>query len=221
MSSTVRLPPKRDVALALLEASTVFIHLDPRADSVRVPPWFKRQPRLVLQIGLNMPVPIPDLNLDDDSVSCTLSFNRSPHFCWIPWSSVFALVGEDGRGMVWPDDIPPEVAAEMQSAQQKQQTRGHLRAVRDDEPKPAAVRLVQSDKSRQKRAKKRALRAERASQPEPQPEPQTAEARRQPVPLRAEAPKASAPSARAQSSAGTSNGRKTKRELPPYLRVVK
>ncbi len=25
-----------------------------------------------------MPVPIPDLRLDDESMSCTLSFNRSP-----------------------------------------------------------------------------------------------------------------------------------------------
>ena len=65
-----RLPPKKDVALALLESSTVFVHLDPRAEGVTVPPWFKKQPQLVLQIGLNMPVPILDLSLDGDGVSC-------------------------------------------------------------------------------------------------------------------------------------------------------
>src|SRR5687767_594189 len=113
--ATNRLPPKKDVALALLENSTVFMHLDPRHDEVRVPPWFKRQPQLVLQIGLNMPVPIPDLSVDDDAVSCTLSFNRSPFSCYVPWKSIYALVGEDGRGMVWPEDIPPEVAAQAQA----------------------------------------------------------------------------------------------------------
>src|SRR5580692_1158151 len=102
-------PPKKDVALALLERSSLSVHLDPRPAAVVVPPWFKKQPQLVLQIGLNMPVPIPDLRLDDDGMSCTLSFNRSPFFCAVPWAAVFAMVGEDGRGMVWPDDVPVEV----------------------------------------------------------------------------------------------------------------
>ena len=53
------LPPKKEVALALLERQSVSVHLDPRATGVVVPAWFKRQPQLVLQVGLNMPVPIP------------------------------------------------------------------------------------------------------------------------------------------------------------------
>lgn len=109
------LPPKKDVALALLERASVFVHLDPRSEHVRVPPWLKRQPQLVLQIGLNLAVNIPDLAVEDDAVSCTLSFSRRPHFCWVPWDSVYALVGEDGRGMVWPSDIPAEVAAQTQT----------------------------------------------------------------------------------------------------------
>ncbi|HEY5243724.1 MAG TPA: hypothetical protein VIJ22_19725, partial [Polyangiaceae bacterium] len=66
MSSPHPLPPKKEVALALLERSNdrgIFVHLDPRQATVVVPPWFKKQPQLVLQIGLNMPVPIPDLRL--------------------------------------------------------------------------------------------------------------------------------------------------------------
>ena len=100
MSVSTPLPPKKDVVLALLESTDVFVHLDPRTESVKVPAWFKHQPQLVLQIGLNMPVPIPDLEVDDDAVSCTLSFNRSPFFCFVPWQSVYALVGADGRAMV-------------------------------------------------------------------------------------------------------------------------
>ncbi len=107
------LPPKKDVALALLERASVFVHLDPRGLGVVVPMHFKKQPRLVLQIGLNMAVPIPDLRLDDQGLSCTLSFNRSLFHCVVPWSGIFALVGEDGRGMVWPDDVPQEIAREM------------------------------------------------------------------------------------------------------------
>src|SRR5690606_17919500 len=107
-----QLPPKHEVALALLQAApSVFVHLDPRPDDVLVPPWFKKQPQLVLQIGLNMTVQIPDLDVGSDAISCTLSFNRSPEFCRLPYSAIFGLVGEDGRGMVWPESIPPEVAA--------------------------------------------------------------------------------------------------------------
>ena len=75
-----RLPPKKDVALALLEQSTMFVHLDPRGELVKVPTGFKKQPQLVLQVGLNMPVPIPDLEVNDEGIACTLSFSRTPHY---------------------------------------------------------------------------------------------------------------------------------------------
>ncbi len=115
MSTSQPLPPKKDVALALLERSSVHVHLDPRGQGVMVPALFKRQPQLVLQIGLSMPVPIPDLRLDAEGLTCTLSFSRSPFHCVIPWSSVFAMVGDDGNGMVWPDDVPPEIATQAQT----------------------------------------------------------------------------------------------------------
>jgi len=44
-----------------------------------------------------------------------LSFNRTPFFCVVPWLSVYALVGDDGRGMVWPENVPPEVASQARS----------------------------------------------------------------------------------------------------------
>ncbi len=111
---SVVLPPKRDVALALLERASVFIHMDPRSEGVMVPNWLKNQSQLVLQVGLNMAVNIPDLDVGEEGISCTLSFSRRPHYCHVPWGAIYALVGEDGRGMIWPDDIPSEVAAQSQ-----------------------------------------------------------------------------------------------------------
>jgi stringent starvation protein B len=109
----------------------VHLHLDPRSPGVVVPAGFKKQPQLVLQIGLNMPVPIPDLRLDEEGMSCTLSFNRAPFFCVVPWGSVYAMVGDDGRGMVWPDDVPEEV---------EQQARG--REGNAAPPKKSSVKRV-------------------------------------------------------------------------------
>lgn len=136
-TSPPQLPPKPEVALALLQsAPSVYIHLDPRSEAVVVPVWFKKQPQLVLQVGLNMTVSIPDLDVGDEGISCTLSFNRRPEYCSIPWSAIFGLVGEDGRGMIWPDSVPSEVAAS---------ANGRAPLPPRDKPKRAKLRLASRD----------------------------------------------------------------------------
>jgi hypothetical protein len=108
------LPYKRDVANMLLRKGSLFIHLDPRVSDVIVPPWLRHQAQLVLQVGFDMPIPIPDLRVDDEGVFGTLSFSRTPFACTVPWNAVFALVGDEGRGMVWPDSMPAEIVAEVE-----------------------------------------------------------------------------------------------------------
>jgi len=217
-----KLPPKKDVCVALLEKASVFVHLDPRKDQVVVPPWFKKQPQLVLQVGLNMAVPIPDLNVDDECVSCTLSFNRSPFFCWVPWTSVFALVGEDGRGMVWPDDVPPEVAAQTQkvAAQRKDEARpasprrGHLRAVADRES-PAGDRGAPTEQTSAEEAPADDAAENKPASVEEQPDEQPSDA-----PLVAGAESEPPPRAE-QEAPEEGEARQSGRKLPPYLRIVK
>jgi stringent starvation protein B len=108
-----RPPGKHEVTLALLEEGSLFIHLDPRRPGVRVPLTFRPQPQLVLQIGRTMAVPIPDLVVDGEGIRATLAFQRVPFLCVLPWGSIYALVGEDGRGGVWSEDVPAEVRAKM------------------------------------------------------------------------------------------------------------
>jgi stringent starvation protein B len=222
------LPPKKDVALALLEGPSVFVHLDPRRPGVVVPKWFIGQPQLVLQVGLNMAIPIPDLKCDEDGVSCTLSFSRTPFWCSIPWSAVYALVGEDGRGMVWPNDVPPELVSQMQQKMGAQpqkparKQRAKLAAVDAPEaegggrskgrarPEPAR------DEGDEPAAEARAKPAEREpSKPARVPEARPAAAT---SPTRREVPSPEAPK---PSPAAPSGQKKPKRELPPYLRVIK
>jgi stringent starvation protein B len=208
MPPTQPLPPKKEVALALLERSSVFVHLDPRMQAVVVPPGFKKQPQLVLQVGLNMPVPIRDLHLDDEGMTCTLSFNRTPFFCVVPWTSVYAIVGcDDGRGMIWPEDVPPEVA--QAQARATEETAG----AKAELVKPAISSERNGDAAKPKRPRKRpalgavpdgngeeAVVAAKAARPSP--------------------PPAQRPRASAQPLRSAETGRK-RRELPPYLRVVK
>jgi len=228
MSSPHPLPPKKEVALALLERSNdrgIFVHLDPRQATVVVPPWFKKQPQLVLQIGLNMPVPIPDLRLDEEGMSCTLSFNRSPFFCVVPWASVFAMVGEDGRGMVWPDDVPAEVPLSRGGPQPVAAPPTPMRAV-DGAKKGTRDKDGKGDSGKAKRSRKRpALTAV------PDSETPAAKKAKAPRPIRGEPAQAASPRpvvspapapkrVPAQRSAPAAS-RGKKRELPPYLRVVK
>jgi stringent starvation protein B len=231
-----RLPPKKDVALALLEQATVLVHLDPRGEQVQVPAWFKRQPQLVLQIGLNMPKPIPDLNVDEHGISCTLSFSNSPHFCVLPWASVYALIGASGRGMVWPDDVPKEVAGQyvVTTPKDEPKPRPALRSV-EAEPSPDE-QAAKADAKKKKRARKakeaketeKAARAARPPKAKPKPtavpSEKPSEKSRSPRVAPALAPAVAAtpgsPARRAPGGQGTA-GAKKKRELPPYLRVVK
>ena len=217
-----RLPKKKDVALALLEQASVFVHLDPRTDKVFVPPWLKRQPQLVLQIGLNMAIPIPDLEVDEAGLSCTLSFNRSPHHCQIPWNAVFALVGDNGRGMVWPDDVPPEVAAEAEKQAKAQQAKAKIAPVPAAAPAPAA-------EAKPARKRKRAAAAAPNEAPAEAKEAKKARAPRRrkaepvaaPAPVAAPMPAVAPEAARSATAGAPSPASKRKRELPPYLRVVK
>ncbi len=213
MSPLQPLPPKKEVALALLERSNdrgIYVHLDPRCTGVAVPAWFKKQPQLVLQIGLNMAIPIPDLRLDDEGMSCTLSFNRSPFYCVVPWTSVFAIVGDDAKGMVWPDDMPSEIARQAQVRAVETPARKEPLRV---EPAPAAEGKPEAA-AKGKRTKKRpALAAVADGDDTPV---------RESRPVRAPQPAAPAvvpPAPPSRPAAGPTT--RKKRELPPYLRVVK
>ena len=202
---------KRDFAIALLQESSLFIHLDPRREGATVPSWLKRQPQLVLQVGLNMAVRIPDLDIGEQAICCTLSFNRSPFFCYIPWSAIFGLVGEDGRGRIWPEDVPIEIASQMQQDASKAPAKGNAKSQR-----PAARARLQAVPASGQPPKD--------SKDEVVPMAPVAEV----SPIRPDEIKP-APEKSSVSESDTSErrggapapGNSKKRELPAYLRVVK
>jgi stringent starvation protein B len=237
------LPPKKEVALALLERSLVRIHLDPRRDGVIVPANFRKEVRLILEIGLNLPVPIPDLRLDDEGMTCTLSFARQPFYCVVPWSSVFAMVGEDGRGMLWPDDAPAELEQHLRPADPARAARPQPVAAPAPAPSPGAAKKAPAavasggDNSTAPAEKPKAKRASRSKKPrvaavESEPErpvlvalpapPERKGPRAVPAANKKKSPPSPAHRPNAAPSASPSaGGGKSKRELPPYLRVVK
>jgi hypothetical protein len=202
MTGPSELPNKKDVARSLLLKGSVFVHLDPRIESVLVPEWLKRQPQLVLQVGLDMQVPIPDLRMDDVGVFGTLSFNRTAFTCVVPWEAVFAVVGDDGRGMVWPGSMPREIAAEVEREAQ--------RAGRVSE-----AAAGEGGRDAERKPRRRARRVDPAAAPARAPAIQTA---------RVKPPKPQALEVIAGKGTGSTRSdalRRERRELPSYLRVVK
>jgi stringent starvation protein B len=109
MSSPER-PPKQQAFLALLKEGSTSLHLDARRAGVSVPEAFRGDAHLMLQYGYDLAIPIPDLEVDDYGVRATLSFARTPHTTVIPWSAVYAIASVDGRGVLYPEDVPSDVS---------------------------------------------------------------------------------------------------------------
>ena len=109
MSSSER-PPKQQAFLALLREGWTSLHLDARRAGVVVPDSLRHEPHLVLQYGHDLPIPIPDLEIDDYGVRATLSFSRTAHRTVVPWSAVYVVACDDGRGILYSEDVPQDVA---------------------------------------------------------------------------------------------------------------
>ena len=102
-------PSKQDAFLALL-AEGCLLHLDARREGVVVPTHLKGEAHLVLQYGNDLPIPIPDLQIDENGVSATLSFARTPWPTVVPWSAVYVVTSPDGRGVLYQEDVPGDVS---------------------------------------------------------------------------------------------------------------
>ncbi|HXJ19743.1 MAG TPA: ClpXP protease specificity-enhancing factor SspB [Polyangia bacterium] len=109
MSSTER-PSKQQAFSALLKEGWTSLHLDARRAGVLVPDPFRNEAHLILQYGHDLPIPIPDLEIDEDGVQATLSFSRTAHRTVVPWTAVYAVTGVDGRGVLFAEDVPSDVS---------------------------------------------------------------------------------------------------------------
>jgi stringent starvation protein B len=110
-------PPKQQAFLALLKEGSTSLHLDARRPGVVVPDAFRQDAHLMLQYGYDLAISIPDLEVDEYGVRATLSFSRTPHLTVIPWTAVYAIASVDGRGVLYPEDVPGDVSVMSQSDQ--------------------------------------------------------------------------------------------------------
>jgi len=93
---------KRIVVERLLEMEDHFlVVIDPRCEGVAIPKDLIDAAQPVgLSIGRRLTVPIPDLEVNDEGLCGTLSFNRTPFHCVLPWPCVIQVSAHDEH-LVW------------------------------------------------------------------------------------------------------------------------
>lgn len=95
---------------------------------VILPNWLYDQPSILLAVGLYLAKPIPDLEVNEDGIRGTMSFNQQPFKVSIPWTAVWMLIEKStGVGCLWLEDAPVQPVAEAEP---------ELPATGTDSPRP-------------------------------------------------------------------------------------
>lgn len=137
------------------EKGKVMVTLDARRPGVSVPSRFADDPQLNLDFSLRFG--LADFAWDPRGVRASLSFQRQPFFCDVPWSAVYALYSHvDNERLTWAGSLPREILDQLPEA-----SREHLERVRELQ----VERLLRSARE-QKEAE---LKGERPPPPPPPP----------------------------------------------------
>jgi hypothetical protein len=118
---------KRQIIAQLLEQEDfILLVVQVGQPGVQLPgPLLEAGQPVALHIGWRMPVPIPDLALGEEAITGTLSFNRNPFACRLPWAAIVQVsVGDEH--LVW---LSPASAAMSQSAKPLKREPPKLRLV--------------------------------------------------------------------------------------------
>lgn len=121
---------KRQVVTQLLDDEDFILMLvHPQVPGVKLPEELMQATQPVgINIGWRMAVPAPDLELSEDKISCTLSFNRTPFFCEFPWHSIMQ-VSVDDEHMIWIESPPDPTDDEQEKPVESSGERPKLKLV--------------------------------------------------------------------------------------------
>lgn len=79
---------------------SVLVQVDTSNKDLVIPSYLKANNTTTLEIGYNLVIPIPDLNITEDGFSCTLSFKRVQFHCFVPWDSIIGYGGDAYRHLL-------------------------------------------------------------------------------------------------------------------------
>jgi hypothetical protein len=83
--------------VAILVVCTPAVDVPSDTWRLREPADLTPFPAVVLRYGLDMPKPIPDLEITDEGIRATLSFSNAPIKTFVPWDAVAEIHGDGER----------------------------------------------------------------------------------------------------------------------------
>ncbi|MCC6751413.1 MAG: hypothetical protein IT371_27425 [Deltaproteobacteria bacterium] len=115
----------------LEEQDYILVVVNPVVTGVKLPePLMQAREPVGIHVGWRMAIPVPDLEVTDDGISGTLSFNRSPFPCAFPWASIIQLsVGDEHLLWISPPVEPAPPKGEPPKGEPTKRDRPHLRVV--------------------------------------------------------------------------------------------
>jgi stringent starvation protein B len=127
-----RTPEKKQHLLSALDRGMAMVHLDARRPGVVVPPEFRTESHLRLNLSYRFEP--CDLSVGEWGLRSTLRFSGNRFTVAIPWCAVFGITSHASREFwMFPDDIPPELT---RTSPVKPSSRQPL------EPRPGPLREV-------------------------------------------------------------------------------
>lgn len=121
--------PEQGLAEGFLECLakcfSLIVAVDTTAPGLVIPQYLKDEGgSCFLEFGLNLAIPINDLEVTVEGIRATLSFKREPHPVFIPWCACQAI---QTKGMPGVAELPPVRPAP------EPRPRGNLRAIGPEE----------------------------------------------------------------------------------------
>lgn len=117
-----RTQEKKERLLTALDKGMVMIHLDARRPGAVVPPQFRQEAHLRLNLSYRFEP--PDLSVGDWGVRSTLTFSGQRFTVAVPWSALFAVASHVTHEFwLFPEDMPEELlaAAQMRGSEDRLQ----------------------------------------------------------------------------------------------------
>lgn len=99
---------KRARLLEMLDAGKVMVYVDPRRPGVDLPPQFKGQ--VAVPLNLSHRFALETFEVGPLAVRASLSFGGERHLCVLPYRAIFGFYGHaDSERVVFDDALPSEV----------------------------------------------------------------------------------------------------------------
>lgn len=96
----------REAIQSFLPLGLIDVVVDNGQPDVDLPPTLHQEEGTILQLGYGMPIPMLDLELLEDRLTVTLSFNRRPYRVSVPWGAVlFVGSSQTKRGVVFDSKV--------------------------------------------------------------------------------------------------------------------